>query len=351
MIDYKTILQNLGYKLIDRGSFWHTTAVYRGGDNPTAVQVYKNTGTWKDYVEDTEFLPFEVLLKKTLNTKDDLKIRSFLKDVKSNIDPQIKQKKLLTEEKTYNPSCLKKLLPHYDFYSKSPRLISQETLKDYQCGLANGGKLYQRIVFPVFNKDGRIHGFSGRKILDKNDSPKWLHLGKKTNWFYPYYSNPRTAESIKERKCVFLVESIGDSLALYDAGIENNLVCFGTSISSKFISYLSSLDVDRIYISLNNDIDSERNRGFEGSFKVICKLVEVIDFKKIYFSPPHKNDFGAMSKIDIDAFKSETENTNHRLSISTIIDFGKQMNADKKQPPAFTKSLKNLCKLYNFNYG
>jgi hypothetical protein len=337
--------------LIDRGSFWQTTAVYRGGDNPTAVQVYKNTGTWKDYVEDTEFLPFEVLLKKTLNTRDDLKIRELLKGIKSNIEQETKQKKLLSEEKTYNPTCLKKLLPHYDFYSKPPRSISQETLKDYQCGLANSGKLYQRIVFPIFNKDGKIHGFSGRKILDKNDSPKWLHLGKKTNWFYPYYSNPKTENAIKEKRSVYLVESIGDSLALYDAGIENNLVCFGTAISPKFISYLSSLNVDKIYVSLNNDFQSERNRGFEGSLKVIFKLSEIIDFKKIYFAPPHKNDFGAMNKIDIDSFNSQIEKTDHKLSISNIIEFGKQINTETKQPPAFSKNLKNLCKLYNFNYG
>lgn len=64
MSDYKTILENLGYKLSDRGTFWQTSAIYRNGDNPTAIQVYKDTGVWKDFVEDTNFLPFEALVKK-----------------------------------------------------------------------------------------------------------------------------------------------------------------------------------------------------------------------------------------------------------------------------------------------
>lgn len=349
MSDYKSILENLGYKLTDRGSFWHTTALYRGGDNPTAVQVYKNSGVWKDFVQDTDFLPFEALLEKTLNTKDKLKIREVLKNKTSDYSISTK-KNLLIQEKTYDASCLKKLLPHYDFYTKEPRSISKETLQDYLCGLATGGKMYQRIVFPVFNKDGKIHGFSGRKVSDKNDSPKWLHMGKKTDWFYPYFSNPKTAYSITEKKSAFLLESIGDSLALYDAGVENNLVCFGISISPKFISHLASLDIERIYVSMNNDSENERNRGFEGAFKVICKLVETIDFKKVYFIPPKKNDFGIMSKLEIDDFYSEAQNTNHQLSMSHLITFAKKLHAETKQPAPFIKGLKNLCKLYNFHY-
>jgi len=347
MNDYKSILENLGYKLTDRGSFWHTNAVYRGGDNPTAVQVYKNSGVWKDFVQDTDFLPFEALLEKTLNTKDKLKIREVLKNKTSDYSAPTK-KNLLTEEKTYEASCLKKLLPHYDFYLKKG--ISTETLRDYQCGLATGGKLYQRIVFPVFNKEGKIHGFSGRKVSDKNESPKWLHLGKKTDWFYPYFTNSKTETAIAENKSVFLVESIGDSLALYDSQVENNLVCFGISISPKFISHLASLDVERIYVSMNNDSESERNRGFEGAFKVVCKLIETIDFKRIYFAPPPKNDFGDMSKTEIDLFYNDAKNINHQLSISSLISFGKKLNAETKQSPAFTKGLKNLCKLYKFHY-
>lgn len=349
MNDYKTILENLGYKLTDRGSFWHTNALYRDGDNFTAVQVYKDTGVWKDFVEDTNFLPFEALLEKSLNTKDQLKIRQYLKD-SPNQEVRVAKKNLLTEEKTYNPSCLRKLLPHFDFYIKPPKSISKETLLDYKCGLATEGKMYQRIVFPIFNKDLKIHGFSGRKAIDKNDSPKWLHLGKKMNWFYPYYTTPKTADSIKEYKSVFLLESIGDSVALYEAGLENNLVCFGVSISPKFIANLDSLEVDRIYVSMNNDFDKERNRGFEGAFKVIGKLIETIDFKKIYFAPPHKNDFGVMSKIEIDTFYSEIKNTDHQLSMQRLIDFGKQASLETKQAPAFKKTLKTLCKLYNFHY-
>ena len=92
----------------------------------------------------------------------------------------------------------------------------------------------------IFNKEGKIHGFSGRKVIENNDSPKWIHMGKKNEWLYPLFSNTKTYDKIKDSKQVFLVESIGDSLALYDSGIQNNLVCFGLSISPKFIANLAS---------------------------------------------------------------------------------------------------------------
>lgn len=348
MNDYKSILEDLGYKLTDRGAFWHTNAVYRNGDNPTAVMVYKNNGVWKDFVKDTEYLPFEVLLQKTLNTKDTLKIRELLKTKTSNFT-QTSNKKLLSQEKTYHPDCLKKLIPHFDFYLN--RKISKETLQDYQCGLATGGKLYQRIVFPIFNKEGKIHGFSGRKVIENNDSPKWIHMGKKNEWLYPLFSNTKTYDKIKDSKQVFLVESIGDSLALYDSGIQNNLVCFGLSISPKFIANLASLDIEKICISFNNDSQKERNRGFEASFKAISKLSQVIDFKKIFFCPPSKNDFGSMTKIEIDSFYSEVDKLDHKSSMLNIINIGKKINSENNLSASFSKDLKNLCKLYNFYYG
>ena len=352
MTDHKSILEELGFKLIDRGSFWHSNAAYRDGDNNSALQIYKNSGVWKDFVEDTDFLPFEVLLEKTLNTTDKLKIRAILKGSKAYSEEKQesnKKRKLLQTEKTYDPKCLKKLLPHFDFYNKKG--ISRETLLDFKCGLATGGKLYQRIVFPIFNKEGKIQGFSGRKVNENNpEVPKWLHMGKKRDWLYPYYTTSKTKDKIEKTKSAFLIESVGDSLSLYDSGIENNLVCFGISISPRFISQLASMELDRIYISLNNDADSERNRGFEGAYKVIIRLLDTIDFKRIYFAPPPQNDFGSMNKVEIEIFRQECMKLDHKYCMSRIIEIGKQINAYKPQGEVFIKALRKLIKKYEFHY-
>mgnify|MGYP003632204089 FL=1 len=44
--DIKSVLEKLGYRLSDFGDAWRTNALYRDGDNPTALKIYKNTGVW-----------------------------------------------------------------------------------------------------------------------------------------------------------------------------------------------------------------------------------------------------------------------------------------------------------------
>jgi DNA primase catalytic core, N-terminal domain len=351
MINYQQILENLDYKLKDCGNFWQAAAVYRDGDNPTALQIYKDTGVWKDFVEDTIFLPFSALVEKTTGSKDQGLIQSIINGSK-NSEPRTPKKKLLTEEKSFDKECLKRLLPHYDFYTKQPKSISLETIRDYRCGLATSGAMYQRLVFPIFRQDGKIHGFSGRKVLEDNDKPKWLHKGKSSNFFYPFYTTKLTSFAIKNTKRVFLVESIGDSLSLYDKEVEENLVTFGLSLSPKFISRLSSLPVEKIIVAFNNDFGSEKNRGLIGAVKAILKMSEVIDIQRLYLCLPHKNDFGVMNKEDVDFYLKGFENISHKDSCKKVIDEAKFIEKQFKTPnQSFSSALRKFIKKYNFNYA
>ena len=347
MTDYKSVLESLGYRLKDHGSYWRTSALYRSGDNSTALQIYKDTGVWKDYVEDSMFLPFEALLQKTLNTNDKSVLKSYLKSDSVNIYSKLPKKNLLSEEKSFPASVLNKLLPHYDFYFN--RGISENTLKKFQCGLAMSGKMYQRVVFPVFRSDGRIHGFSGRKVTD-DPRPKWLHNGRCSDWFYPYYTIDEVVSSIEEERSVHIVESVGDCVSLFEAGVKNVLVSFGLNISPKFISKLNGLSLDKIFISFNNDFNSDHNRGFEGAIKSIFKLSEQIDFEKIYFCPPAENDFGEMTKEQIEKHVEYSSLLNHNESMANVIDFANEMNK-RGVNKTFAANLRKFQKKYDFHYG
>ena len=112
---------------------------------------------------------------------------------------------------------------------------------------------------------------------------------RKTNWVYPHHISSDVVEKSGE---VILVESIGDCLALHEAGFKNVLVTFGLDASSKLISYLNSFELNRIIIATNNDKDKEVNSGGIASVKVAAKLAQVFDLIyliKERLITPHQN--------------------------------------------------------------
>ena len=298
----KGSLIELGYKLVDCGNHWRTSALYRGGNNPTALCIYKDTGTWIDFVKNSNALPFKALVSATIKSNDEEDISKFIgKDSPSRSSHS--QATKTKHEKIYPESSLSRLLPHYSFYSE--RGISEDTLRELKGGLATQGSMYQRFVFPIYNKDRLIHGFSGRDMTGKKQ-PKWKHSGAKTSWIYPYYVEyegvSRTEESIREKGFVILVESIGDMLNLRESGVYNVIVCFGTSVSSALLCFLMGINPNKIFLSFNNDLDKPEHRGEIGALKSYLKLIKHFDKGKVCISLPTKNDFGDMSNTEIDSW-------------------------------------------------
>lgn len=289
---YKETLQELGYNLQDCGNHWRTRAVYRNGKTNTSVIIYKDTGVWKDYGGDNQAKPFTALVKETLKTEDPKILKKYIHDPVQDFKAKPPIEKI-EMEKIYPESHLQKLLPMFSFYEKKG--ISEKIQKKFKCGYAGGGKMYRRIVFPIYDLNNQIHGFSGRTVIEDNGTPKWKHMGRKTNWVYPHHLSH---SCIEEKKEVILVESIGDCMALYEAGYENVLMLAGLDVSAKLISYLNSFDLKSIIIATNNDKTKEVNSGALASIKIASKLSTVFDLSLIKINPPLDNDFGDMLQYD-----------------------------------------------------
>ena len=285
---YKDALEKLGYQLQDCGNHWRTNALYRSGKNKTAIIIYKDSGVWKDYGADNESKPFKLLVEQTLKTNDPKILQEYVGKISENYKPREVEEKIQME-KIYPESYLDKLLPMRTFYLK--KNISEETQKLFKCGYAGGGKMYRRIVFPIYDLNNQIHGFSGRTVIEGENIPKWKHMGRKTDWVYPHHLSH---DSIEETREVILVESIGDCMALYEAGFNNVLMLAGLDISSKVMSYLNSFDLDRIIVAMNNDKDKETNSGGIATIKTVAKLSQIYDLDRICVNPPLANDFGDM---------------------------------------------------------
>jgi len=334
--EIQNCLEKLGYKLSSHGNHWRTSALYRSGDNPTSLQIYKNSGIWKDFVSDTPYMPFISLVQATLKTNDP----SILKQYAQNplIQNQKFNKEKVTSEKIFDKDCLEKLLPHYAFYNKKG--IPDFVLKNLYSGLSTEGSMYQRYVFPIFNEQGDVHGFSGRDMASSKDRPKWKHMGKKSSWVYPFYvphkdRNSEFLKSVFEEKSIFLIESVGDLINMHSNGVLNSGVLFGLNIGSKLLSFLMSLDLNSIHISLNNDSDSEHNRGQIASVSLFLKLLKYFDKTKLIINPPNKNDFGDMDLDDFDLWKHQINDASSANSIELV----KKVTNNKNYSKFFSKNL------------
>jgi hypothetical protein len=336
----KDILVSLGYRLDDRGAYWQTNALFRHGDNRTALQIYKDSGVWRDYVHNTPYLKLEVLIAKTLGTEDPKVLGQYVQEGElDGLHGAHGGGEKLQMEKIYDNDCLNKLLPHYDFYEE--RGITQDTLKHLKGGLATSGQLYQRFVFPIYNKDGQIHGFSGRDTANKDTRPKWKHIGRKSNWLYPLYvpqAQGSWRDRIEEADSLILVESIGDLLSCHQHEIFNVAVSFGLDISPSLICEMVEINPSKITISFNNDSGKECNRGLDASIKNFLKLLNHFDQDKISICLPTKNDFGDMKAQDFEQWKLKGKNLDRATQLDQISVLSKALYKDRKISQALFKN-------------
>jgi len=126
-------------------------------------------------------------------------------------------------------------------------------------------------------------------------------------------------------KEIIIVESVGDCLALYEAGFKNVLVAFGLDASSKLISYINSFSLNKVIVSMNNDKDKETNSGGLATIKTVAKLAQIYDLNQICINPPLANDFGDMlskNPSDTSIFTSwDARKDKWNLSDSTTQDW------------------------------
>lgn len=294
----ETALIELGFKLNDRGPYWQTTAIWRNGDNPTAVQIYKDSGVWKDYVDQTGPQPFFKLISKALGTYDKKVIKKYIGENASekNFIDEHEQKVTIKMQEVFDTDILNKFLPHHKFYTD--KKISLETLKTYQGGYCTFGKMNGRYTFPIFDhtNPSKIVGFTGRYLRynEQTSLPKWKHIGQRKNWLYPLYipvnGELPFLEEARQKEEVIIVESIGDSLSLTENKFKNHLVTFGLGLSSTQICTLVALNPKKIIISPNNDSNSSINIGLESAIKDFVKLLDFFDIDKLQIKLPVSND-------------------------------------------------------------
>lgn len=111
----------------------------------------------------------------------------------------------------------------------------------------------RRILFPLWNVDGQVVGFSGR-IYRGEDSSKYINtketvLFRKGQTLYNYH---RAKDAARKDKFLLVVEGQMDAIRLYSNGIKNVVALMGSALTKEQLQLLKKLRVP-IYLCLDND--------------------------------------------------------------------------------------------------
>lgn len=181
----------------------------------------------------------------------------------------------------------------------------------------NNDKLYNRLTYPIFDKQNNIIGFASRS-LSENDKVKWMNpvtslLYNKSN---QWYGINFALNQIAKTKSAWLVEGYNDVIAWQENGILNTVSPYGKEFATGQIAVLKKF-AQKVFVCLDND-----KAGIDGMLRNIPKLFAAGLNVEVCQLPDHEVD-GKIIKLDPDefcrVFKTEIENSD-----STLEEFLKQ---------------------------
>lgn len=127
-----------------------------------------------------------------------------------------------------------------------------------------------RVMFPLWDLEGRVVGFSGRLYNDEKQfkyiNSKESEIFKKGELLYNYH---RAKEEARKKKQIILMEGFMDVIRAYTIGIKNVVATMGTAVTKEQASHLKRLSND---IVICFDGDAAGAKGTASCIEELLKL-------------------------------------------------------------------------------
>ena len=128
--------------------------------------------------------------------------------------------------------------------------------------LESGGRLrdrfYERVMFPIHDRQGRTIAFGGRVLGDAK--PKYLNT-KETAVFHKskhLFAFDRAKESMAAMGDAIVCEGYTDVIAMHEAGFTNTVAALGTSFSVDHVRAISGFAKSRIICMFDGDAAGQK---------------------------------------------------------------------------------------------
>jgi len=167
------------------------------------------------------------LYQNNINTTLGVKAKEYLKerDIRSDIIKEFGIGLALKEKEVLTNFLIKKKYPMQTILKTG--LVNQNSQGYYDM-------YYNRIMFPLWNLNGQVVGFSGR-IYDTKDSSKYINskeseIFKKGELLYNYH---RAKDIARQEGYVIVMEGFMDVIRAYSVGIKNVIATMGTAVTKQ----------------------------------------------------------------------------------------------------------------------
>jgi DNA primase len=132
-----------------------------------------------------------------------------------------------------------------------------------------------RLMFPVWDVQERVVGFSGRVVSKDSFGGKYVNtpetwIFNKSRLLYPF---PKAREAIRDKKQAVLCEGQMDAIAFHRAGVENALAPLGTAFTDEQATMLKH-HTNAIVVAFDSDV-AGRKAMFKAAEKLLPKGIWV----------------------------------------------------------------------------
>ena len=195
-----------------------------------------------------------------------------------------------------------------------------------------------RIIFPIRNEFGKVVGFGGRKLDEKEPGGKYVNspeteIYNKSKILYGLYE---AKNSIKEKEYAVIVEGNIDLISLHMEGISNVVAPLGTSLTNDQVRSLSRF-ANKVVIIFDAD-----EAGLKATVRAAEILVEHNIDMEIVIMPKGEDPDSYVKKQGIEKFNALLE---ERIS---LIDFlVKLYHKRYKTPIERTKFLNEILTFFS----
>lgn len=194
-------------------------------------------------------------------------------------------------------------------------------------------KFWNRVMFPILDRNNRVIAFGGRVMGDAKpkylNSPETLVFDKSRNLYGLNFVHGKQSDGM------IICEGYMDVIALHQAGFTNAVASLGTAFTSQHCSLLKRY-TDLVYLCYDSD-----GAGVKAAMRAIPMLKEAGIRVKVIDMQPYKDPDEFMKGLSPDEFKKRI--TDAKTSFFYEVDNIKQ-DYDMNDPESKTRFMNEVAK-------